>query len=252
MAIDFDNGSSEGLYADTGSPLAYSFCVSAWWYLSLNNQTPLLVGTNNGSSNQSYRFYVKTDGAVCAGVAGGYSEVTATTSTTGSASTWHHAFASFESNTERRVWLDGGGENNQGSNRTPGAGNRIAIGYDGDGTPSTYGDGSIAEVATWEGTGSTFRSNTDLIVSLAKGVDPRFIRPDLLTHYWRLLGPDHVDLIGGLNLTNVATPQVAAHCPIRYLAPPIISHTATPSIGHAGGLVNSQRLRSKIGGVLAA
>ena len=131
-----------------------------------------------------------------------------------SANTWHHALATFTSNSRRDVYLDGAGTSNttgvplstSGVNRTT-LGKRHAVSQ-----PFT---GDMAEVAYWD-----VVLTADEAAELAAGYSPLFVRPASLVAYYPLVRGlnDHV---GGNDLTATGT-TVSEHVPIVMPAPPFI------------------------------
>jgi Concanavalin A-like lectin/glucanases superfamily len=105
----------------------------------------------------------------------------------------------------------------------------------------------ISEIGLWSRV-----VNDDEAVALSKAYAPSIVQRGL-EHYWPLIRTLD-DRVKGATATLTGAPTVVAHPGMIYpiaeqsirVAPP-----AAPPTGHAGGLVNSPRLRSKVGGALA-
>ena len=131
-----------------------------------------------------------------------------------SVNTWHHLCGVFASAIDRRMYLDGDTAN-KGSDtisRTPlGGYDRVAIGTIGDFSPGDYMSGRGADAAIW----NIALSEPELVV-LSKGYSPLFVHPENLVFYAPLINNEDRDIIGGRLLSEVSTPTVADHAPIRY------------------------------------
>jgi len=123
-----------------------------------------------------------------------------------STNTWHHACAVFSSNSSRTIYLDGG---NSATNTTTvgvNTGSFVATTIGAYSNSTGIGqpcDGLIAEVAVWN-TSLT----ADDAASLASGISPMLVRPDVLVAYWPLFGEasPEIDIVRGQDATvNGAT-----------------------------------------------
>jgi hypothetical protein len=117
---------------------------------------------------------------------GGTTTAGARSTATFSTNTWHHACAVFSSNSSRTIYLDGG---NSATNTTTvgvNTGSFVATtigGFSNSGSIGQPYDGLIAEVAVWNG-----NLTADDAATLAKGISPLLVRPDILVAYWPLYG----------------------------------------------------------------
>lgn len=139
----------------------------------------------------------------------------ASTSTSYSAATWHHACGVFSTNVSRTAYLNGGGKITNTTAVTLSGIDRTSLGaqFHG-GAASVFLAGRLAEAAIWD------VALTDVEISvLAAGYSPRFVRPASLLAYWPLIGdtdPED-DVINGFDLTLVNAPTQSAHPTIIYL-----------------------------------
>lgn len=216
MARLFDNGSSQYLSNSNAVRNAYPLSISAWFNSDDDTITQGLVALADNNSSRRVTLNITNGNNVYVSDVGS-SARTATTSTTWTANTWHHAGGVFVSTTERSVFLDGGGKDTTtiSSGQTWGM-DTTYIGVNENGATVTlyqYMSGSIAEVGIW---------NVELtdaeIAILALGYSPLLIRPQSLVAYWPLIGrtSPEIDIVGGYDMTLNNGPTTAAHPPILY------------------------------------
>ena len=150
---------------------------------------------------------------------------------------WSHACGVFASNSDRRVYLNGG---NKGTNTTacgtvtP---DRFSVGALLRNIASGYFDGAIAEVGVW----NIALTDAD-VASLALGLSPLLVRPDALKRYVPLLAglSPEPDLMAGRTLTLSGTPTLTSHPRIIYAAgqqrsiEPVLANT--PGAGRMFGV----------------
>ena len=151
---------------------------------------------------------------------------TAQTTTQFSVDTWHHACGIFASDTDRRVYLDGGGKGTNVEDFSPDNLDNTTIGgllfFNNFYWPMS---GRIAEAAIWN-----VALTDDEVASLAEGYSPLFIKPENLVAYWPLVRDTDNDVVGGYNMTAVNTPSIMRH-------PPQIMGRAVVSIGAPTAIV---------------
>ena len=141
---------------------------------------------------------------------GGTTTATAISTANYSTNTWHHACAVFSSNSSRTIYLDGG---NSATNTTTvgvNTGSFVATTIGGFSNSTGLGqpcDGLIAEVAVWNG-----NLTSDDAASLASGISPTLVRPDILVAYWPLFGEfsPEIDIVRGQDATVNGT-TAASH-----------------------------------------
>lgn len=244
MAVEFIRSSSEALTLGS-APVTAAPLSMACWFNSVNvaDEQGLVsladVNTTNNYWVLALRGPVPADNVEFS-VNDGISSDTLTT-TGYSANTWHHAACAEDSSSLRRVYIDGGSQGFGFINHTPSGIDNVGIGRYSSSTPFSYMDGRIAEVGIWN-----IALSAAEFALLAKGFSPLMVRPDALVFYmpgirdvsagnWR-------EYIGGVNLTEIATPTVGVHVPTLFVpAPPVIelnpaasgvaSHGLTPILG---------------------
>jgi hypothetical protein len=209
MAFSF-NGSSSRIEA-TSTPITAEPLTMACWFNPANvSAGGALMAVGNSSTNR--RFQITAAGNVAGDPISissvGTSTVTATSSTSFTANTWHHAAAVCASTTSRSIYLNGGGKNTNDSPMTLTGINNIMIGARWqDESRGFFFNGRIAEVAIWN-----IALTDDEILSLSKGFAPSLIRPMNLRFYNRCLRISR-DLSGGraltqTNITNYDHPRI--------------------------------------------
>lgn len=173
--------------------------------------------------------------------------------TTGySVNTWHHACGVFTSDTARTAYIDGGSSATVStpsiSDPTADAFNigawQDSAGY------KQYMSGMIAHAAIWNAALTAAE-----VASLAKGMDPRQIRPESLIAYWPLVGKaaPEIDIVGGYGLTlSTSAPTAAAHprvfLPKRKLwTPPSSGVTGTLAVTTANDTLSAAGTTTVVG-----
>lgn len=211
MAIAFLNASTEYLEVDSCPVSGTEVSISCWfWKTSAAAEEGLIWIGDETVGNVFHRLTLTTGSQVRMAAQAGGSTSSATTSTTYSTSTWHHAFCTAASaGNDRSVYLDNGGVGNSTSTRNPAAFTRTSIGRKGDLSPDAEFDGAIAEVGIW----SVVLNATERGL-LASGVSPLLIRPGSLLLYVPMIGADYFDRIGGLTFSAGGTPTIQTHPPI--------------------------------------
>lgn len=227
MARFFDNTSLEALEVNTAAITAVPLSMAAWGRTSnvaRNGALLSLVDSASGIFMFGLRVNAGSVGAFTFGVPAGFVE-----STTGSPvnNTWFHAGGVIASATSRFAYFNSsiGTENTQ--NATPSGINTTSIGRLGDLTPSSYMLGDIAEAAIW----NKILEPAEF-AALAAGFSPLMIRPSALVFYMPLIRDNDIDLIGGLSLSEIGTPEISDHPQIIYPSPPHI--ITAPAAGVTG------------------
>lgn len=188
----------------TGSYNDYTF--ACWSYpLATSTFQQLMVESNNVSNTQRNRMaIVNTDDALT-------NIVTVSASSGGSisANTWHHVAATFQHGGTDTAgsYLDGSGATSSGSASriTP---NVFSIGVWDRGSGMLGSNGYICEAAIW----SDLLDAGDFS-ALAAGLSPLLVRPDILIHYWPIIGRSspEPDLVGTANLTVTNAARASTH-----------------------------------------
>lgn len=123
---------------------------------------------------------------------------------------WNHGFAVSIATNNRRASLNGGTVVSTASNR-PTIGIDTTTLLSGNGVAKAELDGRLADVAIWD-----VALSDDEGARLALGVDPLFIQPENLIHYWRCIrnGATLPDYIGTLDIAEVGTVTQSEHVPL--------------------------------------
>lgn len=213
MARNF-NGSSQQLCASSAAATAPPIAMSCWFWAdpSIAQAGALLSLTRPNPSDERFELLAPAAAGFLLAItrdSGGYGIAGTTTNyTTG---TWHHAFAVWYTSSDRKVWLDGGGQGADGTTCAPAGIAETCLGASRVGTPSFYFKGSLAEAAIWAGSGVENMGAAEA-ATLAKGFSPRCLGRWLanLVFYQDLIRP--VNRPGtGPTMTEVGSPANAAH-----------------------------------------
>lgn len=213
MARSF-NGTTQYL-SNAGAVLTAVPLTMACWFYSTSAttlQTLMSLGVSGANDN---RFSLFASGATAGDPVQAQTRGTANASalsTTGySINTWQHACGVFASATDRRAYVNGGGEGIENTSRTPVGINSTYLGALQGASPATFLVGRIAEPAIWN-----VALNASEIAALARGVSPLRIRPGNLKFYPPLygVGSPEPDYIGGFLLTLNNAPTQADHAPV--------------------------------------
>lgn len=209
------NGTTQYL-SNTNAILAATPLTMACWFYSTNAaalQNLMEIGTD-GTAN--HRFSLDANGSAAgdpirAGANTAAGLAVASTSTGYAINTWQHACGVWASTTDRKAYLNGGGEGTNTTSRVPAGMNSTYIGARHNAAVDTFIVGFIAEAAIWNAA-----LNTSEIAALARGVSPLRIRPDNLKFYSPLfgVGSPEPDYIGGFHLTLNNAPTQTDHAPV--------------------------------------
>lgn len=180
---------------------SYPFSVACWFKVANVTADHCLIAiTNTASTNYYLALYargtVAGDPIVAAAKAGTTSF--SATSTSFAANTWQHACAVFNSDSDRRVYLNGGGKGTDATTKTMVGLDITSIGRIMASTPILPTNGTIAEVGMW----NVGLTDADA-ASLAAGFSPLLVRPQGLVFYAPLSGS--VRDWKGLSLTDNST-----------------------------------------------
>jgi len=232
MARLFNDANPEGLYVNSAPVTNYPFTLSCWFNTDDDTIREVLLSVvDKDVDSQMFELVLTGDLAgdnlrfiAYAGGAG----AAATTTAGFTANTWHHALGVATNSTSRAVYLDNANSGASTVERAPTGLDRVAIGYAGDASPSKYFSGGVAEAAIWNIATLDAAERT----ALAKGYSPLLIRPQSLVFYTPSISTSDRDIKGGLALTSVGTPSVAAHPRVFYPTPQFWSiPTAAPPAG---------------------
>lgn len=216
MARNFVAASSQYLIRSTGIPSAP--CTMACWFRANDVDNLYTVLEANSTSDSKIYLSLSLGGIVAGDPVGfasraGAAERSTTTTTGYTANTWNHACGVEVSDSERHVYLNGGGKGSNTQTTGTISADRVDVGRrPGAGSPSNYMNGRIAEVAIWS---AALTDNE--ILSLARGISPMQIRPGSLISYNPLFGlttPETDYSKNKHHFTNNG-PTLAAHAPVR-------------------------------------
>jgi hypothetical protein len=202
MAYGFTAASSQYLSVASSVVTNFPFTIAAF----ANPNTGGVVASIS-SATGSNRHILSFNGGTTKVDAGSVTSISATASTTTNytANTWNHACGVFASATDRRAYLNAGGEGTQGSSATFGTLTNIYIGMRIAGSAGGFMNGQIAEFGIWSAALTAAE-----IASLAKGMTCDKVRPQNLVFYAPLVR-DLIDAKGGLTITNNNGATVANH-----------------------------------------
>lgn len=208
MARNFVAASSQRLENTTIPASATPLTIAAWFKpVSATVQYHIAGIYDNATTTNFWALSTDTTGHVTANT----NAVVATTSTTFSAATWVHGCAVFNSATDRRAFLNGGGKGTNATSRTPTGPDRVGIGCLDGSSRSSFMDGDVAEVAMW----NIALSDAEVLM-LSKGVSPLMVRPDALIFYAPLMGngSPEPEYRGARNLTVTGSAKATSHAPV--------------------------------------
>lgn len=261
MAYDFPDGS--WFTATSAVVPTYPFTVSFWFKLNQTLSTvDYMGGTYTAGSSNDNRltmgYYPAAGNKLIAQTSGVGTSAFAASGNAVTIGKWHHACGRFNNASSREAILDG--------------------------DTAQTGLNSLTRVATWDAYVLGARANTDswdadcVIQEFAiydvrlrddeiealgqQAVSPLLVRPNDLLFYTPLLpdlsgSPNNVIRVQeriqqtdvSISFLQIPKPEPVAHYPTIYPPPAMIS--APPAVGHAGPLVNSLRLKSKLQGLVA-
>lgn len=209
------NGTTQYLSNANAVLTATPLTMACFCYPTQNTASQVLMSIGVSGSGDN-RFTMLIAGAVggdpIRATSRTTSAVNADTTTGYSINTWQHACAVFASATDRRAYLNGGGEGTNTVSNVPTGLNNTLLAASQGAAVANFAATRLAEVGVWN-----VALNTSEIAALAKGVSPLRIRPNALVAYWPLFGvgspePDYSN--GGFHLTLNAAPTQIDHAPV--------------------------------------
>ena len=234
MARLFDDGSSEYLEVSSTPVTAVPLTIAAWFYMddavTWANRTLVNV-VDSGSANNWFNLYVRAgdSNVVRAGTRSSSGWQYAESTTTYSASTWHHACGVWAAADDRAAYLDGANKGTEATSITPAGIDSIDVARLGDSSPGNYFSGSLAEIAIW------IAALIDAeVAALAAGASPLTIRPASLVAYWPLIRDEDQDIVGAYSLSANGTPTVEVHPPSVLGRAPLFVMGVPAAAGAAG------------------
>lgn len=200
------NGVDDTLISDTAPATAAPLSISAWFKPDDVTADYEIAGIVRAGLNTTHQFRLVSGGAQAddplrfgvANAAGtSYADVTGVVS-----GVWQHALGVAASATSRYAYLNGVASAESTTSRIPVSVDRVCVGVTADGTPNGFFAGALGVVAVWSAALTAAEAKR-----LARGLDPRFVRPQSLVAYWPLYGrhdPEN-DLVGSNTLTVTGT-----------------------------------------------
>ena len=215
MARSFTAASS--MYLSVSAGLTYPVTLVAWSYITSIASQRHVLQTTDTTGNNAHGLSVNSSGNVLSESNAG-SSAAATSSTALSANSWNHIAGVFASATSRAAYLNGAGKSTNATSLTPSSISLVYVGVFRAGSSNfNLMQGRIAEAAIWSAA-----LTDDEILALARGVNPRQMRPDTLWGYWPLWGIDSPerDMSGNArHATLVNSPTQADHAPVPLWRP---------------------------------
>ena len=226
MARLFDRASSQYLDNANAPVTAVPLTLVSWFYatgLSDYNRAFILALSDAADAGIDFDMRITRAGAAyLLNAVVRYGGDSTSASTNGwTDSVWHHGAAVFSSNTSRIVYLNGVAGTENTDDKTPPGIDTTYIGAHYNYSVKDFFPGALAETAIYN-----VALTPAEVASLAKGISPRSVRPESLVFYAPLWRDEDEDFVGGLSLTAVNTPTVAAHPRVFYLATPQVGKTA--------------------------
>lgn len=207
MAVDFD-GSTAYMSVAAMPVSGYPFSMACAFWVDNVTASHNLVNLTDGTHGFSLqaRGDVGGDPLMFAVSSAGGGVDFATSSTSITASAWHHACAVGASATSRSVYLNGGGKATDTASNTPPSLTTTVLAVD-VALAAAFLNGRLAEVGLW----SAALDDAE-VLSLSRGVSPLLVRPASLVAYWPLNRQGlRYDLIGGNTLSQSGSPATIAH-----------------------------------------
>ena len=227
MARRFNNDDTR--YLNLGSAIVnpnsggYPFSMACWFVSEAgqSGQDTLISLGDSAATAHIWALAVNTVGGdYIRANQKGSANSSAQSTTTFTDDTWHHAACAFVGNTERHVWLDGGGHHESVLSCSTNTPDETYIAKQVGLAANNPMDGNIAEVAIWAG----YELTTADTLVLAAGYSPLFVKPENLVSCVRIFGNivNEPDYLGSAWTGNGASVKVPHPPRIIYPAPPFI------------------------------
>ena len=176
----FASAGRDYLIASAPCITAYPFTVACWFRAATQHAGSLWTVADTESNTEEWSLQVQLGGGVrCSTRAGTAVEANATTSTTYSVGVWHHALFLGRSSTDRRVYLNNGGEATNSTDKSPTGLSVTAVGRTNRITPAFYFNGRLAQLAVW-----AIDLPPEDRRALVDGAQPSTLHPEALVAYW--------------------------------------------------------------------
>lgn len=216
MAYDFDGNNATTIALNgpfTTLPsvgFTFSCLVNA---RNFNQQNAVVFGMASDTDNSNYhRLILRSDGNVRYNrYNGGNSNSIATSNIT--ANNWWHITGLSITDTDARVYINGGSEGINTGNRTPSGINRVSIGQLVRSTNQAGLDGHVAECVIWNAVLSA--EERTFLGTGPPWPSPLSIRPDDILFYAPLVGTES-EVFGDVALANPDNRPTSEHPPVTY------------------------------------
>lgn len=212
MARSFSSASTQWIKGSSAPVTAVPLSIAAWFNPDASDSTGSICDiAYDGGTGDAFEIgcSVGSPGYVYA-LTRATNSVSATSTSTFTASAWNHVLGTFNSDTNNRaVYLNGGSKGTNSSIRVPASLNAIGHGARARLTTDYYIDAILAEIAIWN-----VELTDDDAVLLAKGISPILLKPANLVYYLPLIR-DPKDLIGATAYTVYNSPAFAVHPKVR-------------------------------------
>ena len=231
-AIQFTNSNDEYLEIDQNLINSDVFTASCWFIYNNSPADRVLFWSGDlDATNVYFAMYIPTSDTVAFRAQNTTNTVAATT-TNISVGALHHALAYSASATDRKVYLDGGGE---GTNTTSVTGinaltDRFSIGHYADSSPGQAFNGNLSECAFW----NVALTDAADRQALANGISPLLVKPENLILYFPMTNASDLrEFVGGNVLTAFNTPTDAGTHPAIFNPSSQILQFAVAGVGGA-------------------
>jgi hypothetical protein len=187
-------------YLEGAAPLtAVPLTVACWFRPAASpaGSTLSFMQLGNSAAQKLFLLGQSTAGVIVQAY-DGTTAGSATTTAQPTAAVWSHAAGVFASNSDRRVYLNGGNKSTDATATTPTGIDKLDLGaYVYSGGHILFFDGDLAEAGIWNVALDDFD-----VASLAAGLSPLLVRPSALVGYWPLIGTTspEIDLRGRVEL----------------------------------------------------
>lgn len=207
MARLFDDGSSQYLDVSSAVVTAVPFTFACWATNTAGGTFAIMSITDVTADDQYFHVYWTDTNSLEIDARNGGTIGTATAGLDKDG-VFRHVAGVFASATSRTAYGNGTAGTPDTTNVTPAGVNHTAIGGLIRASPTQYYKGNIALPAVWD-----VALTAAEIASLAKGADPRTIRPASLVAFWPVHGrfSPEPDIVGGFGLTVNNAPTVSTH-----------------------------------------
>lgn len=211
MARDY-NGTTQYI-SRTDALTAFPLSFACWANLDTIAATAAYICMSISTGSSDWHWLLTDSVALTVAASDRTASVSALANSGGTVTTgsWFHAAGVFNSATDRRAFFNGANKGTNATSKTPAGLNRTSVGVRISNTTSQFLDGRCDVPAVW-----SVALTDDEIAALARGANPRKIRPQSFWGYWPcdLGGSPEPDMSGNARpLTLTASPPTAAAGP---------------------------------------